>query len=135
MRTIHFFAPAAAALALAVLSGGCMWSRARMNDPDVVVRARAIRPGVTKAADLAGLLRVRPTRQRREGGDVTYEYSYSDTKTKLFSLLVVTFTRTENVTETLYVETDAATGVVKRVPKLVRHEPEWRVWPFDDDEK
>ena len=112
-----------------------MWSRVRMNDPDIVERARAIRPGVTKAVELQEILRAQPTRKRPEGGSVTYEYSYADSRTKMFSIIILTFSRTENVTETLYIETDAASGVVTRVPKLVRHEPEWRFWPFGDDEK
>ena len=115
-----------------VLSGG-MWSRARINDPEILNRARAIRPGVTKAEELPAILKAQPTRKRPEGNLVTYEYSYSDTKSKTFSLILVTFSRTEDVTETLYVETDAATGVVTRVPKLVHHEPEWRWWPFGEE--
>ncbi len=120
---------------LAAFCSGCMWSRVRMNDPDIVERARAIRPGVTKAVELQEILRAQPTRKRPEGGSVTYEYSYADSRTKMFSIIILTFSRTENVTETLYIETDAASGVVTRVPKLVRHEPEWRFWPFGDDEK
>ena len=121
------------AVLLAVLMSGCMWSRARINDPAILDRARAIRPGVTKADELPAILKAQPTRKRPEGGLVTYEYSYSDTKSKTFTLILVTFSRTEDVTETLYVETDAATGVVTRVPKLVHHEPEWRWWPFGEE--
>ena len=116
---------------IALLSG-CIWSRARINDPAIVERAKAIRPGVTKAVDLPTILEVQPTRQRSEGKSVTYEYSYSDAKSETFSLILVTFSRTEDVTETLYVETDAATGLVTRVPKLASREPEWRCWPFGD---
>ena len=125
-----------AAVLIAVLMSGCVWSRARINDPEILDRARAIRPGVTKAEELPAILKAQPTRKRPEGNLVTYEYSYSDTKSKTFTLILVSFSRTEDVTETLYVETDAATGVVVRVPKLVHHEPEWRWWPFgEEDEK
>ena len=118
---------------LSMVLSGCMWSRARINDPAILDRARAIRPGVTKAEELPAILKAQPTRKRPEGNLVTYEYSYSDTKSKTFTLILVTFSRTEDVTETLYVETDAATGVVVRVPKLVHHEPEWRWWPFGEE--
>ena len=119
---------------MAVLLSGCIWSRARINDPEVLMRAEKIRPGVTKAAELPSILKAQPTRKRAEGRLVTYEYSYSDTKTKSFSLILVNFSRTEDTTETLYVETDAETGVVVCVPKLEHHEPEWRWWPFGEED-
>ena len=118
----------------ATLMEGCMWSRARLNDPEIVERASAIVPGVTKVADLPRLLQAQPTRKRKSGNDLTLEYSYSDSKTKVFTLIIVSFSRTESVTETLYVEADAETGVVTQVPRQKRHEPEWRFWPFGDDE-
>ena len=121
---------------LIVLCSGCMWSRARINDPEILERAKAIKPCVTKARELPAILKAQPTRKRREGRLVTYEYSYSDSKSKTFSLILVSFSRTEDTTETLYVETDAETGVVLRVPKLEHHDPEWRWWPFgEEDEK
>ena len=116
---------------IALLSG-CIWSRARINDPAIVERAKAIRPGVTKTVDLPSILKAQPTRERTDGKSVTYEYSYSDAKSETFTLILVTFSRTEDVTETLYVEADKATGLVTRVPKLPPHESEWRCWPFDD---
>lgn len=112
---------------------GCMWSRARLNDPEIVERASAIVPGVTKASDLSRLLQTQPTRMQKAGNVRIYEYSYSDSKSEVFTLIIVTFSRTESVTETLYVETDAETGVVTRVPRQKRHEPEWRFWPFGDE--
>lgn len=120
---------------MAVLLSGCIWSRSRINDPEIVRRAAAIKPCVTKARELPAILKAQPTRKRTEGRLVTYEYSYSDTKSKTFSLLLVSFSRTEDATETLYVETDAETGVVVRVPKLDHHEPEWRWWPFGEEDE
>jgi len=120
-------------LALVALTQGCMWSRSRMNDPEIVTRAQQIQPGVTKVSELPVILNAQPTRKTRAGKTVVYEYSYSDVKSKSFMLVVVNFSRTENVTETLYVETDAETGVVTRLPPLKSHEPEWRWWPFGDD--
>lgn len=120
--------------ALVSASAGCMWSRMRMNDPEIVNRARAITPGRTKIADLPRILGAQPTRKRTVGDAVTYEYSYSDAKTKSFSLILISWSRTENVTETLYVEADARTGLVTAVPRLDHHEPEWRLWPFGDED-
>ena len=119
--------------ALAV--SGCIWSRARVNDPKIVERAKLIRPGVTREADLPALLAGQPTRRRFEDGKTIYEYSYSDAKTETFSIIILSFSRTEDVSETLYVEVDPKTGLVTRVPKLTAHEPEWRCWPFGDEEK
>ena len=110
-----------------------MWSRARLNDPEIVERASAIVPGVTKVSDLSRLLQAQPTRMQKAGNVRTYEYSYSDSKTKVFTVILLSFSRTESVTETLYVEADAETGVVTRVPRQKRHEPEWRFWPFGDE--
>jgi len=122
---------AVAALTCAV--SGCMWSRMRMNDPEIVSRARAIVPGKTTVAELPVLLNAQPTRKRTAGKTTTFEYSYSDAKTKSFSIIIFTWSRTENVTETLYVEADASTGVVTGLPYLDHREPEWRFWPFDED--
>ena len=116
------------------MASGCMWSRMRMNDPDIVERARAIRPGTTTVADLPRLLNAQPTRKRTAGKVTTFEYSFSDAKTKSFSVILFTWSRTENVTETLYVEADAETGIVTNVPRLNHHEPEWRFWPFGDED-
>ena len=124
---------ACAAVALAMLTEGCMWSRARLNDPEIVERASAIVPGVTKVADLSRLLQAQPTRMHKTGDNLVYEYSYSDAKTKVFTLILLSFSRTESVTETLYIEADAKSGVVTRVPRQKRHEPEWRFWPFGDE--
>jgi len=121
----------AAALACAV--SGCMWSRMRMNDAEIADRARVIVPGKTTVAELPRLLDAQPTRKRTVGKTTTLEYSYSDAKSKSFSLILFTWSRTENVTETLYVEADAGTGVVTAVPRLDHREPEWRFWPFDDE--
>ena len=131
--TIRRILAVCAAVALAAFAEGCMWSRARLNDPAIVERAASIVPGATKVADLPRLLQAQPTRMHKAGKEQVYEYSYSDSKTKVFSLIIVSFTRTESVTETLYVEADAETGVVTRVPRVKRHEPEWRFWPFGDE--
>lgn len=124
------------AVLAAIASGfsGCTWSRVRLNDPEIVVRAKQISPGYTKVGQLPKILGAQPTRKRVEGKTAVYEYSYSDAKTEALTLLIVNFSRTENVTETLYVEADSETGVVTSVPRLIPHEPEWRCWPFNDDE-
>ena len=118
--------------ALTAVSSGCAWSRMRMNEPEVALRARTITPGRTTVAELPQILGAQPTRKRTVGNVTTFEYSYSDAKTKSFSIILFTWSRTENVTATLYVEADAKTGLVTNVPRYVCHEPEWRFWPFDD---
>lgn len=122
-----------AVVAQTAFTEGCMWSRARLNDPEIVERAAAIVPGVTKVADLSRLLQAQPTRMHKEGNALVFEYTYSDSKTKVFTLILLSFSRTESVTETLYIEADAGTGVVMRLPRQKRHEPEWRFWPFGDE--
>lgn len=120
-------------LAVMIVTEGCMWSRARLNDPEILERAKAIKPGVTKIADLPNILQAQPTRMHKTDHCLVYEYSFADSKTKVFTIILLSFSRTESVSETLYVEADIETGVVTRIPQLSQHDPEWRFWPFGDD--
>ncbi len=121
-----------ACLALTMLSG-CMWGRARTNDPSIAQRARAIRVGTTKTADLKRVLNAEPT-IRLPGKDATYYgYTYGDTKNHGLMLILVNFSRSTTVTDTLYVEVDPKTDIVQKVHIPPRHTSTWRFWPFGDD--
>ncbi len=119
-------------LALTMLSG-CMCGRARTNDPSIAQRARAIHVGTTKTADLKRILNAEPT-IRLPGKDVTYYgYTYGDTKNHGLMLILVNFSRSTTVTDTLYVEVDPKTDIVQEVHIPPSRITIWNFWPFGDD--
>ena len=121
------------ALALTSLTQGCMWSRSRINDPTVADRAYLIKPGVTKVTEIAGILGAQPT-MRMPGKEKTLlGYTYGDTKSNGLMLIVFNFGRSTTVTDTLYIEVDAQTGIVVNVYPPKKHAIAWRFWPFGDD--
>lgn len=122
----------AAFTAAVTLASGCMWSRVKVNDPDIVSRSYSIREGRTAESELDGILKARPT-MRIPGKDTrTLAYSFSDTKHNGLMLLVVNFTRSTTIAETLYVDIDPVTGKVKKVHRPDLPAVEWRFWPFSD---
>ncbi len=117
----------------ALMLSGCLWGRMRMNDPSITERARLIRVGRTTGAQLADILKAEPT-MRLPGKDATlYGYTYGDTKTHGLMLVIVNFTRATAVTDTLYVEVDPKTDLVRKVHVPPKREIEWEYWPFGDD--
>ena len=115
-----------------LLLQGCMWNRMRINDPGIAQRASAIKPGVTKGAEVPRLLGAQPT-MRMPGKDRhTYGYTYGDGKTGGLMLILFNFTRTSTVAETLYVEVDPANDLVTGLYIPPARELDWRFWPFGD---
>ena len=111
---------------------GCMWGRVKVNDPTVIDSARAIKPGVTHVSELENILKVQPT-LRMPGKDMTLlGYTYSDTKNNGLLLIAVNFMRSSTVTDTLYIEADPVTHIVRKVHIPPKRTPEWRFWPFGD---
>ena len=111
---------------------GCMWGRVKVNDPTVVDSARAIKPGVTHVSELENILKVQPT-LRMPGKDMTLlGYTYSDTKNNGLLLIAVNFMRSSTVTDTLYIEADSVTQIVRKVHIPPKRTSEWRFWPFGD---
>jgi len=116
----------------ALLVSGCMWGRMTVNDPSVADRARSIRPGVTKAEDVANIIGAQPTMRLPGKERLLFGYTYADTKNNGLMLLVLNFMRSTTVTDTLYIEADAKTGLVSQVYLPKHHELEWRFWPFGE---
>ena len=109
-----------------------MWGRMQVNDPSVAERAREIRVGVTKGADVPVILGVQPM-MRMPGKDrKMMGFGYADTKSHGLMLILFNFTRSTTIADTLYVETDAATDLVTRVYIPPKRECEWRFWPFGE---
>ena len=118
---------------LPLVLSGCMWGRMRINDPTVADRARMVRPGVTRGDQVADVIGAQPT-MRLPGKDQTlFGYTYGDTKSHGLMLILVNFTRSTTVTDTLYVQVDNKTGLVTDVHHPPHHDIEWRWWPFEDD--
>lgn len=121
------------ALFLPCVLSGCMWGRMQVNDPDIVLRARAIRVGETTADQLPVLLRAEPT-MRLPGKDrQILGYTFSDTKSNGLVLILLNFSKTQTVAETLYVEVDSATQVVRKVHVPSRPDIKWDWYPFGKD--
>ncbi|MBO7720870.1 MAG: hypothetical protein J6T01_00520 [Kiritimatiellae bacterium] len=121
------------AAVLSLGASGCMWGRLQLNDPEIVVRARAIRPGATKTDELSTILGAQPTMRMPAGENILFGYPYSDTKSHGLMLLIVNFSKTVTVADTLYVETDGKSGVVKKVHIPEKREPGWEWNPFDGE--
>ena len=114
------------------LLSGCMWGRVKVNDPSVADSARSIKPGSTHISELENILKVQPT-FRMPGKDMTLlGYTYSDTKNNGLMLIAVNFMRSTTVTDTLYIEADPVTQIVRKVHIPPKRTPEWRFWPFGD---
>ena len=117
---------------LLVLCGGCMWGRMQVNDPSIAERAKEIRVGVTKGAEVPAILGAQPM-MRMPGKDTKMMgFNYADTKSHGLMLILFNFTRSGTVADTLYVESDARTDVVTRVYIPPKRELEWRFWPFGE---
>ena len=115
-----------------VLFSGCMWGRVKVNDPSVVDSARSIKPGSTHISELENILKVQPT-FRMPGKDMTLlGYTYSDTKNNGLMLIAVNFMRSTTVTDTLYIEADPVTQIVRKVHIPPKRTLEWRFCPFGD---
>lgn len=122
----------AVVVVLALLLQGCMWGRMKINDPDIVERAREIRVGETLGVDVPRILAAQPT-MRMPGKDrLMYGYTYGDTKTEGIILLAFNFTRSSTLAETLYVEVDAKSDIVTNLYIPPERNLEWRFWPFGD---
>ena len=122
-----------AGLLLACGFSGCMWGRVQVNDPGIVVRAKGIKVGVTTANELAGLLRAEPTLRLPGKETQTLGYTFAETKSNGLILIILNFSKTQTVTETLYVEVDAATQVVRKVHIPGRPEIKWEWNPFGEE--
>jgi hypothetical protein len=114
------------------LFSGCMWGRVKVNDPSVVDSARFIKPGSTHMSELENILKVQPTFRMPSKDMTLLGYTYSDTKNNGLMLIAVNFMRSTTVTDTLYIEADPLTQIVKKVHIPPERTLEWRFWPFGD---
>ena len=114
------------------LFSGCMWGRVKVNDPSVVDSARFIKPGSPHMSELENILKVQPTFRMLSKDMTLLGYTYSDTKNNGLMLIAVNFMRSTTVTDTLYIEADPMTQIVRKVHIPPKRTLEWRFWPFGD---
>ena len=81
----------------AFLASGCAWSRARTNIQDFHQRIERVEPGQTKISEVPGILGSPPNNiiPTPDGGSILL-YTFGDSRTESFNLLVVNFSR-ENI--------------------------------------
>ncbi|MEG1480170.1 MAG: hypothetical protein RSD41_04110 [Kiritimatiellia bacterium] len=128
---MRFFLPVLL-LALLIVAPGCIWTRGKINDVAVRTRTANIVLGQTRADTLPKLFGTMPTAIiPLKDGRVVYSFAYGDAKTEGFSLILVTFTKTNSYFSAVYALADA-NGIVQAVHSAPQQEVEWETWPFGD---
>ena len=114
------------------LSSGCAWSRTKINDNDIFLRAKRIQPRVTKANDLPSILGQPPNNiiALNNGGQIC-AYNAGDSKTKAFNILILSISKTNIRTDSVYLFVNSA-GVVDSVTIGTPKDIPWEWWAFDD---
>jgi len=131
MRTIECVFVTAVLMA----TSGCMWSRVRMNDAeanDMVIRSQKIQPGQTSNAELLRIMGTAPnTVTPLRDGRQLYAYHVADSKTKGFSLILVSFSKTNSRTDSVFFLVNQS-GVVEAAYRGKPENVPWEWWPFDE---
>ena len=119
------------ALSALMLSSGCIWTRAKVNDTDISSKARVIKPGVTKADELVKTMGQPPNSIIPIKNDRTiFVYNSSDSKTKGLYAIIINISKTNTQTSSTYFLIDA-NGVVEKVSTSKQGEVPWEWWAFD----
>lgn len=119
-------------LALCVGTSGCIWNRAKINDPTIVEYVSRIKVGRTPIVQVPHLLGAVPSSiTPLSTGDTVHAFSYGDTRTNGLNLILFVFTKTNVSTSAIYVTADDK-GVVKQVVTTPFHAPEWESNPFGE---
>ena len=122
-------------IAMMMATSGCMWSRVRMNEAeanDIVLRSQKIQPGQTRNADLLRIMGTAPnTVTPLRDGRQLYAYHVADSKTKGFSLILISFSKTNSRTDSVFFlvnQSDIVEAAYRGKPEDVP----WEWWPFDE---
>lgn len=115
---------------LLLATGGCMWGRVQTNDPEIVVAAKKLRPGVTSATEVPRILGAPPMMRVMGNDAIYYNYTFGDSKNEGLMLVIFNLSRANSYNTTLSVEIDPETDLVREVyiPKIP--ELSWSFWPF-----
>ena len=93
----------AATVLAGLLAGGCAWSRTKINDENAYVKAQAVQPGRTTAAQLEAIMGSAPnTVMPMKGNRQVFIYNFGDSKTKACNLLIVNFSKTNARLDSAY---------------------------------
>jgi uncharacterized protein YxeA len=120
-----------AVMVAGMLAGGCAWSRTKINDENAYVKAQAVQPGKTTAAQLEAIMGSAPnTVMPMKGNRQVFIYNFGDSKTEAFNLLIVNFSKTNARLDSAYFVIGANNVVEhKSVSNNSRRVP-WEWAPF-----
>lgn len=118
---------------LLLVVSGCSWQRSRTNVSDLHLRIDRVEAGKTTTAQLFQLLGSPPNNIiALPGGKNVLLYTFGDSKTEAFDLLLVKFAKTNVGIDSALFITDA-NGVVEEVSVSTNSQDlEWEFWPFGD---
>lgn len=120
------------ALGVCVLVTGCAWSRSKLNDENLHLRAQSVREGHTTEAELVKLLGSGPnTIIPMRNGNQVYAYNVGDTKTKGLSLIVLNISKTNVRIDSAYFFINEKGIVEKSSISTNSQEVPWEWWAFD----
>ena len=112
----------------------CSWSRMRMNNSEknnFYQQLKQVVPEKTREDDLPALLTAPQQIMPQKSGGQLYVYQVGDTKMKGLMLIVVNFSVSNSVSDTIYIYTDQ--GIVTKVVSAgYPKKAEWEYWPFGD---
>jgi hypothetical protein len=120
---------------LIVATSGCMWSRVRTNEADagnLILRSYKVQPGQTRNEELLRIMGMPPnTITPMRDGRQLYAYHVADSKTKGFSIILVSFSRTNSRTDSVFFLINQA-GIVEAAFRGKPEQLPWEWWPFDN---
>lgn len=122
-----------AGAALLLATSACSWSKTVINEPDFIARADKVVVGQTRREQLPEILGSTPlTWIQTDAGNDIYVYTYGQTKTKGFNMILLGISKSNTRIDAAWFVTDKD-GIVSRkfVGTNSRDVPfEW--WAFGD---
>ena len=116
---------------VAILTGGCAFSRGTLGDDIKTEAVAAIKKGVTTKTEVITLLGA-PDRVLQVNGRDVFQYYHYDAKGGSLLLILINFSRLSIKSDDLFVMV-GQTGIVEDVISSKRTEGlEFRFWPFGD---
>lgn len=113
---------------LLVLSG-CTFARARINDPEFIVKAAAIEEGTTTSEQLVAQVGNPLSWVRVGSGEELYVYSYGQSKTGGLTMLIFNVTKTNLKLDTAFFVIKDGVVTEKYVGTNSEDVP-WQWWAF-----
>jgi hypothetical protein len=120
-------------LILAMLLGGCMFARQKINIENFHAKAENIIPGKTKANEMMEILGSPPNAViDTPGGKKIFAYTFGDGKTKGFTLILFNVRKTNLGIDTAYFFVDQNNVVEEKIISTNSKDVPWEWWAFGD---